>query len=169
MPKRIAVAATPRRGPTQSSPLTRSVKKVAFAFPGIGLGEHDGTTALAFGHDDEHAVRFVDAGEIVEVGARTETVVRVVGADFFVSGRYDEHVAGKLLRDRLPAGRKAFATGKVGIGPSGSAHDWVMNASNSSGVPLSWLTVRGGSYIFTCCFFSTKKRKARPRQPRGRS
>ena len=79
------------------------------------------------------------AGEIIEVGARPEAEVRVVGADFFVPGRHDEHLARELLRDRAPAGGEALATGQRRDAVRlGAAHDWVMNASNSAGVPLSW-------------------------------
>ena len=62
------------------------------------------------------------AGEVVEVGARPEAVVRVVGADLLVAGRDDQHLARKLLRERAPARREALATGQrrhgpVGVGP----------------------------------------------------
>src|SRR5690606_2334192 len=68
------------------------------AAAGVGLDEEDVLVPLlAFGLEDEDAVGLRVPGEVVEVAARTEAVVGVVGADLLVPGGDHEILAWKAL------------------------------------------------------------------------
>ena len=102
--------AEPRADPEFALRAIGEERRVRLA--GIGLGEHDRAVAVAFGHEHEHAVGLVNAGEIIEIGAGPEAVVRVVGADFFMTRRDHEHIARELRGDRAAARCEALATGQ---------------------------------------------------------
>src|SRR5205085_9520174 len=53
--------------------------------------------------DDQYRVRVVLAGQVREVAARPEPVVRVVGPDRWRTAGDDQRVAGERLGDRGPA------------------------------------------------------------------
>ena len=84
---------------------------------GVGLagvvdGVHDRAMLVALGHEHQHGIGFVDTGQVIEVGAGTKAIGRIVGADLFAAGRHHQHLAGELPADRAAARREALAAGQ---------------------------------------------------------